>query len=254
MKKTIAMLLVILASGALFAGMNNFYFNFSTVGPDKYSDGTVVRNGESYALVWTPNGEAFAGFDSKDKAKGNSKLVLNAPVAKDGCCPNILFQIDEEYYNKNFSGGSFAVYLLDTRKFKVEEVAVLGGTQKRILLDENGNKEVASVGGAVIGYVAVAANVTTKSAESVKDAAKSSLVRADGEKAKLKDMKIVGDNVYLFLENASPDFAYSTKSSETPNGNFVADGNPVYGEGEGKETILITPKKGNAGFFAFGAE
>ena len=37
---------------------------FSTPGPDCYADGTLVVDGECYALVWSPKGSTFAGFSA----------------------------------------------------------------------------------------------------------------------------------------------------------------------------------------------
>ena len=63
MKKTIAVLFAI-ASAAAFAGMNDLIVSFSTPGPDKYADGTEVKVGECYSLVYT-------------KADGSQEIVLN---------------------------------------------------------------------------------------------------------------------------------------------------------------------------------
>ena len=46
MKKTIAFLVAGLCAGTLLAGMDNVVIQFSTVGPDKYADGTTVMDGE----------------------------------------------------------------------------------------------------------------------------------------------------------------------------------------------------------------
>ena len=96
MKKILISAFAAVASAAVFAGMNNVVISFSTPGPDRYSDGTDVEDGECYALVWTPAGAEFAGIGANGKASGDSKVVLAAPVAKDKKCPSIMFEIDDQ--------------------------------------------------------------------------------------------------------------------------------------------------------------
>ena len=102
MKKTIAVLFALI-SAAVFAGANDLLIMFSTPGPDKYADDTVVLDGESYALVWT----------GKD---GTQKTVLSVPFAKDGKCSPVLFVVDENDAPQ-YAGGTWGVYLLDSRDF-----------------------------------------------------------------------------------------------------------------------------------------
>ena len=61
-KATVALLL--LWGGFSFAGITDYVATFSTPGPDRYADGTVVADGECYALVWSPKGSTFAGFSA----------------------------------------------------------------------------------------------------------------------------------------------------------------------------------------------
>ena len=161
MKKTIAFLAAGLCAGTLLAGMNNVVIQFSTVGPDKYADGTTVMDGECYALVWTPDGATFGGINSKGEAiGGNDKgqkctVAVKAPIASGGKCPNVQFQIDEAFAERNYPGGTWGVYLLDTRKFVTEEVTVtVDGkevTQTQVKVDADGKKLSTGVGGSVSG-------------------------------------------------------------------------------------------------------
>ena len=70
MKKS---LIVILAAAAfpLLAGQDNLLATFSTKGPDCYADGTVVKDGECYALVWTHTNAVFQGITVDGKAVGS---------------------------------------------------------------------------------------------------------------------------------------------------------------------------------------
>ena len=104
-----------LLSSALFAAQNDTLIVFSTPGPDTYRDGTTVLDGESYALVWTANGSTFGGLTGDGKCVStNDRLVAVAPIAENSCCPETVFEIDAELA-KSFQGGTFALYLLDTR-------------------------------------------------------------------------------------------------------------------------------------------
>ena len=114
MKKLLMMAVAGLAAAG-FAGMGDALLSFSTQGPDKYADGTTVLDGERYALVWTADGAEFGGF----KADGtlvseNDRVVILASLAKDGHCPPTLFQVSEATVDA-LQGGTYGVYLLDTR-------------------------------------------------------------------------------------------------------------------------------------------
>ena len=88
---------------------------FSTPGPDCYADGTLVADGECYALVWSPKGATFAGFNADGTAiSANDRVVFAAPLALEGKCRDSLFQIPADEYAE-LEGGEWAVCLVDTR-------------------------------------------------------------------------------------------------------------------------------------------
>ena len=88
---------------------------FSTPGPDCYADGTLVVDGECYALVWSPKGSTFAGFSADGTTVSSAdRVVLAAPLAVNGRCRDSLFQISAEEYAE-LAGGVWAVCLVDTR-------------------------------------------------------------------------------------------------------------------------------------------
>lgn len=100
----------VFAAGA-FADAANVLISFSTTA-DTYADGSPVKDGEWYALCWSPR-ETFAGLDlNYNTLKSDEKLLILAPLAKDGRCPYVLFQIDSK---EAPTGGNYFVYLLDTR-------------------------------------------------------------------------------------------------------------------------------------------
>ena len=113
MKKLMTMIGAVGLAFAATAAIDDALLTFSTVGPDKYSDGTTVLDGECYALVWTADGATFGGIAADGTAVAETdEIVLVAPVATGGHCPNVLFQIPAAQVDK---GGTFGVYLLDTR-------------------------------------------------------------------------------------------------------------------------------------------
>ena len=112
-KATVALLL--LWAGLSFAGITDYVATFSTPGPDRYADGTIVADGECYALVWSPKGSVFAGFNADGTAiSANDRVVLAGALAKDGKCRDALFQIPAAEYAE-LEGGEWAVCLVDTR-------------------------------------------------------------------------------------------------------------------------------------------
>lgn len=108
---------------ASFAAVNDTLISFSTPGTDTYIDGTAVQDGECYALVWSADG-VFEGIKADGTAiDANDKVVLVAPVAKDGKCPDLVYQVDAEAA-KAMEGGQYGVYLLDTRRVVAGETKV----------------------------------------------------------------------------------------------------------------------------------
>ena len=91
-KLTLTMAVAGLALASL-AAVNDTLISFSTPGPDTYLDDTTVRDGECYALVWSQDG-VFEGVKADGTAvDANDRVVLVAPVAKDGRCPDLVYQV-----------------------------------------------------------------------------------------------------------------------------------------------------------------
>jgi len=228
MKKTIAFLFTGLLAAASFAGMNNVVVTFSSQGPDKYADGTPVIDGECYALVWTPDGAEFAGIAGDGKAISPSKVAIAAPVAKNGKCPLVQFQIEEVYRNQNFPGGTWGVYLLDTRRYKTDAQGEI-------------TTEVESVGNSaqVNGYGQVAvlgADKFSSAAAGIASVAEGAKFGSDAA-VTIKDIKIVGDNVQITAQ--APSYArVGLEAGEKPT-DLTAVGGEKYGA---EDVILITPK------------
>lgn len=220
------------------AGTNNVVIVFSTEGPDKYADGSVVRDGECYALVWTPAGEVFQGLDPDGNVIGNSKLVVKAPIAKGGRCPNVQFQIDEETASKNYPGGTWGVYLLDTR-------AGAGG--KKVV--GVGGNNAAGIGGAALGCIKIKDAVAPYFTPA---GAKGGIVQnlpAGIQPPTIRDFQVIGGMAYLFLQSMSPAVSYGIQAGQAPGSFSPVSGQPVLGGGS-EELIIITPASGATGFFS----
>jgi hypothetical protein len=230
-------------SGSIFAAaLDDSCVSFSTQGPDRYADGSVVLDGECYALVWSADGE-FNGFSADGSCvDGEDRVVLLAPVARGGRCPPVLFQIPAEIY-KELSGGVLAVYLLDTR------VSSAGGVAPRGTV--GGKLELLN------GYGAVSASVAAKgdrmdgvASEADSDAGQTAsslaVARQDCAQPRIKAMRIEGDNVYLTVENLK---GYMRVHAGSDVGASQSAGAAVESSGSAQDVVLVAPKKGGSGFY-----
>ena len=246
MKKILVSAFAAVASATAFAGMNNVVISFSTPGPDKYSDGTVVVDGEKYALVWTPNGETFEGINADGKAAGdNSKVVFAVPAASGGRCPRIEFQVDEDYVASNYPNGTWSVVMLDTRVFQLDEAG------KPVIAD--GKRVVNSVGGAnevngygVIGEAKAAKGAEVTSAGGV--AASSTEAASDTPAPEVKSISVDNEFVYVTITSTKPAFMYTLAAGDEPGSIAEKSGDPS-SYGSAQDVILVKPKKVGGEFF-----
>ena len=118
MRKTaniLVVLAVVCCSAVAYGSMRDKLARFSTSGPDRYTDGTVVRDGECYALVWSPAGTTFSGFNADGTpVSSTDRVVLAGALALGGKCRDAVFQIPAKDYEE-LQGGEWAVCLVDTR-------------------------------------------------------------------------------------------------------------------------------------------
>ena len=246
MKKLITMIGVAGLAFAATAAIDDALLAFSTVGPDKYADGTTVLDGECYALVWTKNGATFGGIAADGTAVAETdKIVLLAPVAKDGRCPNVLFQIDSAKADE-LADGTYGVYLLDTR-------VVSNGTTKPAGI-KNGKLSLVNGYGLATKATkvgkATAGGVTTaeeKDSEGGQVVAAGAAAPKDLPQPKITSIKIEGDYVKLTVQNL-PGFMRVSSGADV-----AADdtqGAAQATDGKTDEVILYAPKAaGASGFF-----
>lgn len=235
MKKILVAGLVGLLAAATFAGKDNVVVTFYTNGPDKYADGSQVLDGETYALVWTKDGATFQGIKADGTAVGDNKVVLKAPVAKGGKCPFIKFEIDEEYAEQNFKGGTWGVYLLDTRTF----AATLGADGKPVA--------TGALGSAVNGYGAVATASTATQFVSA-NAATTKAVEAPADKGevKIRDIKLVDGKVFIYVSGTVSSAAYAVAEGATPDA--MTTQSAEVGNTAG-DMIIVRDQKAGGAFF-----
>jgi hypothetical protein len=217
--------------------------SFSTTGPDRYADGTMVLDGELYALVWSQDG-IFNGFTAGGKCvDAADRIVLLAPVAKDGRCPEVLFQIPVATAEE-LEGGVYEVYIIDTRVSAADGgVCPMGSENGRIVL--------------INGYGAAGAAIDIKAANGPNEAMESdeggahvaataASVPGGCRQPKVKNMRIEGEWVYLTVENLEG-YMRVQNGSDVKAGDST--GAAVKTGGSDSETVLVAPKRGKSGFY-----
>lgn len=246
MKKLLALGSVLVLATAAFAGMNDALLTFSTKGPDKYADGQTVLDGECYALVWTKAGATFGGIAADGAAVlPTDKVVLVAPVAKNGRCPTVLFQVDSKIIaDEKLEGGSWGVYLLDTRVSKDGVVSVKGAPNGKLAL-VNGFGEVAKA--KTVGAVGT---TTLEQMETKVDgsqvAATGAALPKDVKQPRIKAIKIEGQYVKLTVENL-PGFVRIVGGATLDAA--AAQGAAQEANGGAEDVIIYAPKAEGSGFF-----
>ncbi len=132
MKRITALLLLAAAVPAVFGAIEDGVVRFSTPGVDRYADGTPVADGECYALVWSPAGSSFSGFNADGTVVSPlDRLVLAAPLALDGRCRETIFQVPADIYAA-LDGGEWTVCLIDTRRADGFPAGTANGMPRRV--------------------------------------------------------------------------------------------------------------------------
>ena len=214
-RPTIALLLFFLPI-CLLAAANDVVLTFSTPGPDTYADGTTVLDGESYALVWTKTGATFGGIAADGKLlSANDKIVLVAGVAEGGRCPTTVFEIEAADFAA-YEGGSFALYLLDTRVKDAEGNVSIAGVDAFTL---NAPKSVNAIGAATAATSAASSSTSTSSLNLA--SASAVALAAVGVHSKIDvptitALKIEGETVSITVKDTSPTADYFVVPGTTP--------------------------------------
>lgn len=116
-----------------FAAGESVTVSYSSQGPDRYADGSVVRDGECYALVCSKPGTVFGGFNM-DGTLANPQsddVAAVVPSAKDGHCRPVVFVVPKEYHTAH-KDDAWHVYLLDTRRAGGVPAGLVNGCLARV--------------------------------------------------------------------------------------------------------------------------
>lgn len=228
--KSVFLLVFLMFGWVCAAAQKDSLISFRTCGPDKYADGTVVKDGECYALVWVKQGATFAGFNADGSVvdAANSAVVVTAAVAKDGHCPKVIFEVDAAVAAEYEKTGAYSVYLLDTRNAAGKVMGTANGRAK-----------------AVNGFGSCANDADASG--SVRTVAKSAIPQGAPE-PKITGIKVAGGYVYVTLANTVPYLQYNLKGGKNMDENVAAPANGAVGE----EIILVKPEKKGGEIFRAG--
>ena len=264
LKRAFITMLLAALSHAAVAAIGDKVVCFSTEGSDCYADGTPVADGECYALVWSPKGTAFAGFNADGTAiSAADRVILAAPLAQGGRCRDTLFQISADEYAE-LEGGEWAVCLVDTRNVygvpagvqdgkplrvnrwglvqtgvTVEEpskMATAAKSNRMSLAAAGGTRSVASDGG--LGATALPVRANNLSA-----------VPPNLTPPQITEIEVGDGEVWLAVKDTVPYLSYTIVSGSEP-GNLKTDyfAETVDGE-DGAEIAIGTVKSVNRRFF-----
>ena len=230
-----AMAYAMLLLGVAFAGMDDKVLRFSTPGTDRYADGSRVLDGECYALVWSPAGTAFSGFNADGTpVSSRDRVVLAAPLAKDGRCRDAIFQVPAEEYAE-LEGGEWAVCLVDTRNVSGVPTGAQDGKPLRVnrwglvqsgVTVEDASKVTASSKMSAVGMLrastssAAATNLgglgTSRPTHGGVCATERSAVPDSAKTPKITAIDVLDGEVWLTVEDTEPYLSYTIISGSEP--------------------------------------
>ena len=244
MKRITTCIMAMMTAFAFADGADDAVVTFSTRGPDRYADGATVMDGECYALVWSADG-VFEGLSANGEPVDSAdRVVLVAPLAKNGRCPEIIFQLPASVAT-SLAKGVYEVMLLDTRVTLANGTTAPYGTVNGKLKVVNGYGGVAD--GLSIAKTSGILNTVDNSEVSGGSVASTGAMAPSGVKQpRIKHIRIDGDNVFLTVENL-PGFmrvqgGTSIAAADTTGAATVTDGGT-------QDVILVTRKTGGSGFF-----
>lgn len=240
MRNRIVRAAVVLTFGFVFAQVGfadetDRPMGYHSTGIDTYADNTPVIDGECYALVWTRDGNEFAGFRADGSlidAENNGVVHIRA-LARDGKCPPVNFVVSEDYRMKH-PGGTYRVIVLDTRGTK----STLAG------LDENGQLiRVNGWGWAKVGRddMLAKAKLFASSGSSGAVIGNAALLPADVVNPRITSIRInaKGDAELEFVDSRRY-LSYRVAGGETPDSVGEKKGEDVVeGAADGKTPVSI---------------
>jgi hypothetical protein len=236
----------------LYGSVEDAVMKFSTPGPDFYADMHMVADGECYALVWSPAGTVFSGFNADGTpASPNDRIVIAAPLAKNGRCPDVYFQVPADIY-KELEGGEWAVCLLDTRNALGVTSGVSANRPRRV------NRWGVVKGGLVLEPKAVASPSLVSAARLRSGASTTSHggtqagivseVPAYVEAPEITSIEVTDGLVKLAVTGTVPYLTYTLSSGDSPDG-LVEDLSADLVDGDPNGEIEIAAPRAEGGRF-----
>ena len=251
MKKAIISMLAAALSTAVFAAANDVLLTFSTKGPDTYADGSTVLNGECYALVWVRNGSSFAGITVSGEMADpvNNRLLLVAPYAYGGCCPTVMFEIAASIA-KDLEDGTYSVYLLDTRVTAADGTKTVAGVNASgKLATVNGYGAVSTTVKTKDGELASQEGCEEKSAATGESIAAAAALPANKTQPKVKDIRVIGDKVYLTVEKIAGATSRVQGAGSANPAAFTQMGADETADATSGDMVIVRQATGSSGFF-----
>ena len=260
-KHLISTIFSVIAPLAAFAASDDYLLTFSTPGPDRYVDGTIVPDGECYALVWSPAGKAFSGFNADGTAASAlDRVVLAGPLALDGRCRDSIFQVPKAEYDA-LEGGTWSVCLVDTRRANGVPAGVKDGKPLRVnrwgVVNGGVRIEPASVSNLAFASPAGGTRLRASAADAEdgdpSDGARAtnlSTIPASFKPPTITELQVSGGVASLWVADTVDYLTYTIESCESL-GNFKKDiyADKCDGVGEGYEILLETDASGTTRFF-----
>ena len=248
--RIMAVAAVMVCAACAFGSMQDKLARFSTPGPDRYADGSIVQDGECYALVWAPAGTVFAGFNADGTPVSSSdRVVLAGALAQDGKCRDAVFQIPAAEYEA-LKGGEWAVCLVDTRNLAGVPTGTRNGKPVRVNRwgIVSGGVNITDAASARPRLAAATPGGTRSSASAVR-ANNLSAVPPNLAPPQITAIEVADGEVWLGVDGTVPYLDYTIISGETPN-NLKPDYFAEVVEGNGRSEIAIgTPESPKRRFF-----
>ena len=225
----------LLFSAAVLSAMMTFAtdyaaVSFSSTGTDTYADGTLVPDGEMYALVWSADG-VFEGLNvDGTPTDANDKVVVALSLKKG---ESVIVNI--EATDPVVTTGSLAVLLADTRTAEGKVAGALKHVKATAKLDQEVKVSTGSA------PTSVAAGATAK------DAAVAAGFPADFPMPKITGMALTDTQVILTVEDTNPNADYAVQGGDTPAANGEV-GAAVVGKA-GTTIKLVYPKTAGGNSF-----
>ena len=221
--KIFGIVVFLLSSAFAYGSMQDKLARFSTPGPDRYADGSVVRDGECYALVWSPAGTVFSGFNADGTAvSSRDRVVLAGALALGGKCRDAIFQIPAKDYVE-LQGGEWAVCLVDTRMMNGVPAGVQDGKPLRVnrwgII--SGGVNITDVGSSNLrltagGQASSEGRASSRAAAATVRANKLSAVPPNLLPPQITAIDVGDGEVWLAVDGTVPYLSYTIVSGETP--------------------------------------